>query len=337
MTVASTTSKVSYAADGAVTAFPFPFKVLDARDLKVVLRAADGSETALAQPAGYTVSCVGQDQGGTATLSAPPALGRTVVLYRDVALTQELDLANNDPFDADQVEGAFDRLTMIAQQLAERSERALAYAVSTPATERKSAPEYLAELSGLADSAAASRSGAAAARDQALSAQTGAQAAQSAAEAARDAAQASAAGLGLPAIQAGDAGKFLKVNASATGYDHAAGPPVSAAPVLSGPDFGNEGAVLEVSIANHADTLNPAYTVTASAGSFTRTGGTIAWTLPAVAADSPATLSVSVLEMGKLGSPAAVKTVTVLNVPIQDGPTMTFNDDPSGFPDGDFA
>ncbi len=207
MTVASTLSKVSYAADGSLAAFPFPFRVLTPRDLKMALRTPDGTETALAFPAGYSVTGAGQDAGGTATLAQAPAAGQTVVLYRDLALTQELDLANNDPFDADQVEGAFDRLTMIAQQLKEQADRALTYAVSTPTAEIMSATEYLAAVNAKVSAAQSAQSGALAAQGQAEAdaaqataqaenaeaSKVAAQTARSSAEAAQDAAQTSGA------------------------------------------------------------------------------------------------------------------------------------------------
>ena len=87
----------------------------------VVVTATGVSET-LVLDTDYTVSG-GDGSTGTVDLSGgsspygAPAATQTVVIVRDVALTQSSDFINNDTSDAEVVEDAFDRLTMIAQQL----------------------------------------------------------------------------------------------------------------------------------------------------------------------------------------------------------------------------
>ena len=110
----------------------------------------------------------------------------------------------------------------------------------------------------------------------------------------------------------------------------------TATPVLTGDASGNEGAVLNVTVSNYDSEAT--YTASVSGGTLgSPTDGVWPWTLPAVTADTAYTFSVHATKAGELKSQTATKTVTVLNVPIQDGPTMTFNDDTSGWPDGDFS
>jgi hypothetical protein len=116
MTVSSSTNRVSYAGNGSTTVFPYTYKIFDADDLTVILRAADGVETTETITSDYTVSGVGEAGGGNVTMLTAPATGETLVVLREQDLIQELDIVPNDPFPADSLEGALDRLTFMVQQ-----------------------------------------------------------------------------------------------------------------------------------------------------------------------------------------------------------------------------
>ena len=119
MTVSSSTSKVTYSGNGVTTAFAFSFPIQVETDLRVVLRASSGTETVLALTTDYTVSASPWTTGGTVTLITPPASGETLLVKRQVPVTQLTDLRDADIFPAESVEAVFDKLTYIAQQLAE--------------------------------------------------------------------------------------------------------------------------------------------------------------------------------------------------------------------------
>ena len=125
MTVSTTTSKVSYSGNGSTTAFAVGFYFLATSHLKVVLRAADGTETVKTLTTDYTVSGAGNPSGGTVTMVTAPASGVTVVIARNVPQTQLVDYQPNDPFPANTHEQALDQLTMEVQQLQEQITRAL--------------------------------------------------------------------------------------------------------------------------------------------------------------------------------------------------------------------
>lgn len=119
MTISSTTNRVAYTGNGVTTAFAFPYKFLDDADLKVYV-----DDVLKTLTTDYTVSGEGEDSGGTVTFVVAPANSTSVVILRDPAVTQGLDLVENDPLPAESVENAFDKLTMIAQRLDDRLDRA---------------------------------------------------------------------------------------------------------------------------------------------------------------------------------------------------------------------
>jgi len=125
MTVSSSTNKVSYSGNGSLTTFAYTFKIFDQGDLTVILRAADGTETTQTITTHYTVSGVGSASGGNVVFGSAPASGVTVVIIREQPLTQGLDLVANDPFPAESLEEALDKLVFMSQKHEEELSRAI--------------------------------------------------------------------------------------------------------------------------------------------------------------------------------------------------------------------
>ena len=125
MTVSSSTSKVSYSGNGSLTTFAYSFKIFDQDDLTVILRAADGTETVKTITTHYTVTGVGSASGGNVVFGSAPASGVTVVILREQPLTQGLDLVANDPFPAESLEEALDKLVFMTQKHEEELSRAI--------------------------------------------------------------------------------------------------------------------------------------------------------------------------------------------------------------------
>tara|TARA_R100001377_G_C3190107_1_gene110214 strand:+ start:74 stop:1972 length:1899 start_codon:yes stop_codon:yes gene_type:complete len=123
MTVSSTTTKNSYSGDASTTTFAYGFKIFANADLTVILRSSTGTETVQTLTTHYTVTNAGVDTGGNVEFGSAPASGVTVVIRRNVALTQSTDYVANDPFPAATHEDALDRLTFINQQLQEEVDR----------------------------------------------------------------------------------------------------------------------------------------------------------------------------------------------------------------------
>ena len=128
MTVSTTTNRASYSGNGSTDAFAYGFKIFADADLTVIIRTdSTGVETTKTLTTHYTVSGAGSSSGGNVTFTTGniPASGETIVILRELTLTQGTDYVANDPFPAESHEDALDRLTMITQQLAEETGRSL--------------------------------------------------------------------------------------------------------------------------------------------------------------------------------------------------------------------
>lgn len=132
MAVSTTTNRESFT--GGAGPFAFTFKAFEASDIKVVIRSSAGVETTLVRDTHYTAA-VNPTVGGTVTLigiyvTTPPTASDTVVVYREIPYTQDIDLIENDPQRAEVIEEGFDRATVLAQQLKDLMSRSLLLPVS---------------------------------------------------------------------------------------------------------------------------------------------------------------------------------------------------------------
>lgn len=140
MTISSTTTKSSGSGNGTQHSFAYGFKIFANGDLTVLVRSSTGTETVKVLDTDYVVTNAGNSSGGNvlfkfntgntgdAHYSATdkrPQSGETVVIRRNLTLTQGTDYVENDPFPAASHENALDRITMIAQQLQEELDRSL--------------------------------------------------------------------------------------------------------------------------------------------------------------------------------------------------------------------
>lgn len=114
-----------YSGNGVTTAFSYPYKFFADGDLVVILTSSAGVETTQTITTHYTVSGAGEDAGGTVTMVTAPASGETLTIYRDPDATQSLDLRENDPAPAEEMEKAWDRLTMLVQRINEVLDRSV--------------------------------------------------------------------------------------------------------------------------------------------------------------------------------------------------------------------
>jgi hypothetical protein len=129
MSLSSTASRVSFAGNGATTAFSFPYAFHAQADLKVVLRSSAGVETTKTITTHYTISGTVTNgiyaSGGTVTMVTAPASGETLIIYRDPSITQGIDLVENDSLPAETLEQGLDKGAMIAQRLKDRLDRSV--------------------------------------------------------------------------------------------------------------------------------------------------------------------------------------------------------------------
>ena len=128
MTVSTTIIKNFHNGNASTTNFAYQFRILEDTDLLVIIRTnSTGAEATKTLSTHYTVAGAGDASGGSITFTAGniPASGETVVIRRNVPQTQAIDYIANDPFPAETHEEGLDRGTMVAQQVAEESDRSI--------------------------------------------------------------------------------------------------------------------------------------------------------------------------------------------------------------------
>lgn len=119
MTVSTAYSVLSYAGNGATTAFAVTWPFFTGT-LVVTLVSSGGVETVQSLTTHYTVTggtdANGLPATGTVTMLTAPASGATLRITRSTAKTQAATWAESDPFPQKTVEAAFDKLTLLAQE-----------------------------------------------------------------------------------------------------------------------------------------------------------------------------------------------------------------------------
>lgn len=132
MTLSTTSSRVSYSGNGSTTIFAFAFKIWAAANLKVYLRDnATLTDTLQALGGDYAVDVAPYPNTGNVVFAVAPASGNTVVIVRDMPLTQDLDLIASGAFAAENVEVQLDKLAAEIQTLRELIARTPRFNVGT--------------------------------------------------------------------------------------------------------------------------------------------------------------------------------------------------------------
>jgi len=154
VTIASTTSKVSYNGSGSTGPFSITFKFAKNADIVATKRSSAGVETVLTLTTHYTLTGAGEASGGALTLVTALAVGESLVIARVPGITQEVDYVENSAFPAETHEGALDLLTMICQSLQEQVDRAVKVDISSTTDPDDLLDELAADVLSAAASAA---------------------------------------------------------------------------------------------------------------------------------------------------------------------------------------
>lgn len=125
MTVSTEVDHNDYTGNGTTTNFDYTFRVFKRTDLVVSVLDLDNNLTELILDTDYTVTGAGGYNGGKVILSAPLANGWKISISRNLPLTQDTDLRNQGSFFPEVHEDAFDKLTMLIQQVWSRFSLAL--------------------------------------------------------------------------------------------------------------------------------------------------------------------------------------------------------------------
>ena len=161
MSVESTTGRNEKNFNGSLTSFDFDFPIILTSDLLVIVRlVSTGAQTVLTEDTDYEVSAALGDfsQGGTVsmieyidgvkTAKAWPATYKLIFL-RSVPATQGVDFTENMATLYENFERGLDKLTMLAQQLLEMQDRALAVPMSESSALSRELPSAIARANML--------------------------------------------------------------------------------------------------------------------------------------------------------------------------------------------
>lgn len=127
--ISSDILKNTYTGNNSTTVFAYEFRLLTEGELLVTL---DGVVQTIALD--YTVSGVGNLNGGDVTFTTAPNTGVSVVLLQNPDFTQEIDYNELDAFPAESHEEGLDRATIRDLTLKEQVDRSLKYRADTSTT-----------------------------------------------------------------------------------------------------------------------------------------------------------------------------------------------------------
>lgn len=126
MTISSLVSRVDFVGAGATDTFPYTFRIFSKTDLLVTQRDLLNVETTLVVDVDYTVSGVGDLNGGDIVLTAGNLTVDFALTIRRVRpLNQLTDIRNQGEFFPEIHEDSFDHQTMIQQQQEDEIDRSM--------------------------------------------------------------------------------------------------------------------------------------------------------------------------------------------------------------------
>ncbi len=120
MTLAVQAGRNDYIGNASTTAFFYTFRIINTGDIGVFL---DGSQQTLTTH--FTLSGVGNANGGTVTFLTAPGTDVAVLLLRTQPLKQGSDYIPNESFPAERIESDLDKLSMQVQMLQEELGRCI--------------------------------------------------------------------------------------------------------------------------------------------------------------------------------------------------------------------
>lgn len=115
-----------YVASGSQTAFDYPFPIFEDADLVVY-----DNSTLVALGTDYTISGAGNDTGGTVTFLIGRTVNHVITIYRDIPIERISQFANDGPQSSDTFNEELNRITMVQQQLADRTAHSLRFSELT--------------------------------------------------------------------------------------------------------------------------------------------------------------------------------------------------------------
>lgn len=130
MSLSTTIDRVTYAGDNTTTSFSFGYKFYNDSDLIVIIKTnSTGAETVKTLTTHYTISGTKTDgiylSGANIVFGTAPLSSQTVIIYRDIPVTQEFELTENGKIPADNLEKQLDKITAFVQRTKNKLNRSV--------------------------------------------------------------------------------------------------------------------------------------------------------------------------------------------------------------------
>jgi len=124
MTISIAPARNEYTANAAQTIFNYTFKIFESTDLNVYITpSGQDADDSTDLTTAYTVTGLGEEDGGTIILSAGTSLNDLVTIVSDVPSSRTTDYQNNGDFRPDTVNADFDRVVSIAKKIEDTANR----------------------------------------------------------------------------------------------------------------------------------------------------------------------------------------------------------------------
>lgn len=196
MTISNTTPRDQYTASGSQDTFTYNFEIFDEADIDVYL---DGTLKTITTH--YTVTGVGNANGGTVVFTSNPTADVIVTLARTVAPERTVDYQASGSFSSSVVNVDFDRIWAVIQEQQEELNRTVQRPITSTSTATLDLPDPSANKALVWNAGATALENSTYDPD---AAQTASAAAQAAAEAAQSAAETAQTGAETAETNAGD-------------------------------------------------------------------------------------------------------------------------------------
>lgn len=148
MTITVSPARNEYTANASQAIFNYTFKIFESTDLNVYITpsgqdANDSTDLTTA----YTVTGLGDEDGGTVILSVGANANDLVTIVSNVPSARSIDYQNNGDFRPDTVNDDFDRVVSIAKKVEDVTNRTLVSAQSQQGSKPLSLPNPIAGFS----------------------------------------------------------------------------------------------------------------------------------------------------------------------------------------------
>lgn len=130
MTVSMQITKRIYAGNGVTRQWDVDFPFASAEHIRVYVTSPAGAEEEILSDFKLNADGTELTYPTVESGKAPLAAGWSVTLVRQTPLTQEIDLIRQGELDAEVLEGGYDKLTLLVQELNEKVSRSIKYPVS---------------------------------------------------------------------------------------------------------------------------------------------------------------------------------------------------------------